>query len=117
MSLTFGSKLGLEKSTTVGNRLSRTIGRLRFDQDFFGASEVPGLPEEANQYLLERLDDPAPSVQAAAVIAFADSTTEYHTLAKNRVAKVAIHRKTREFGNWRRKPLQVRVSTGTRMSP
>ena len=52
-------------------------------------SNVPGLPEAANQYLLERLDDPAPSVRAAAVIAFADSTTEFHFLAKRRVKKIA----------------------------
>lgn len=52
-------------------------------------SEVPGLPEEVNQYLLERLNDPAPSVRAAAVIAFADSTTEFHFLAKSRVEKIA----------------------------
>ncbi len=52
-------------------------------------SEVSGLPKEVNQYLIERLDDPAPSVRAAAVIAFADSTTEFHLLAKNRVEKMA----------------------------
>ncbi|MGA7243580.1 MAG: hypothetical protein WBX19_10370 [Terracidiphilus sp.] len=52
-------------------------------------SEVPSLPIEANQYLVERLDDPAPSVRAAAVIAFADSTTEFHILAKSRVEKTA----------------------------
>jgi len=51
--------------------------------------KVPGLPEEVSQYLLERLDDPAPSVRAAAVIAFADSTSEFHFLAKSRVEKIA----------------------------
>ncbi len=52
-------------------------------------SGIPGLPEEANQYLLGRLDDPAPSVRAAAVIGFADSTTAFHSLARNRVEKMA----------------------------
>lgn len=51
--------------------------------------EVPGLPKEVNQYLLERFDDPAPSVRVAAVIAFADSTGGFHFLAKSRVQKIA----------------------------
>lgn len=52
-------------------------------------SVVPRLPEEVNQYLVKSLDDPDPSVRVAAVVAFADSTTEYHILAKNRVEKMA----------------------------
>lgn len=51
--------------------------------------EVPGLPKEVNQYLLGRFDDPAPSVRVAAVIAFADSTGDFHFLAKSRVEKIA----------------------------
>ena len=63
---------------------------------------VQGLPEEVNQYLVKRLDDPDPSVRAAAVVAFADSlqvaavvapatptTTSYSDLAKNRVERMA----------------------------
>jgi len=49
----------------------------------------PGLPEKVNQYLVERLDDPDPWVRAAAVASFADSTTEYHALAKDRVQRMA----------------------------
>jgi hypothetical protein len=54
----------------------------------------PGLPKEVTQYLIERLDDPDPWVRAAAVAAFADSTnqfytTDFHTLAKDRVARMA----------------------------
>jgi hypothetical protein len=52
-------------------------------------SAVPGLPEKVKQYLIERLDDPAPSVRAAAVIAFADDHGEFHSLAKSRVEKIA----------------------------
>lgn len=52
-------------------------------------SNVPDLPTEVNQVLTKELDDPDPRVRAAAVIAFADSTTEFHTLAKDRVARIA----------------------------
>lgn len=51
-------------------------------------SALPGLPGDVRQYLLDRFDDPVPSVRAAAVIAFADSTTEFHSLAKSRVEKI-----------------------------
>ena len=63
---------------------------------------VPGLPEEVNQYLVGRLDDPDLRVRAAAVVAFADSQqaaamaasagaamTSYPSLAKNRVERMA----------------------------
>jgi len=49
----------------------------------------PGLPKEINQALTKELDDPDPKVREAAVDAFAESTTEYHTLAKNRVERMA----------------------------
>ena len=48
-----------------------------------------GLPTEVNRALTKELDDPDPWVRAAAVAAFADSTTEYHTLAKDRVERMA----------------------------
>jgi hypothetical protein len=49
----------------------------------------PGLPKEINQALAKELDDPDPRVREAAVDAFAESTTDYHTLAKNRVESMA----------------------------
>jgi hypothetical protein len=49
----------------------------------------PGLPKEVNQALAKELDDPDPTVRAAAVDAFAESTTDYHTLAKGRVEEMA----------------------------
>jgi len=49
----------------------------------------PGLPEEVNQYLVERFDDPDPRVRAAALVSFADSTTAFHTLSKARVERMA----------------------------
>ena len=49
----------------------------------------PGLPEEVTQTLVKDLDDPDPWVRAAAVAAFSDSTTEYRTLAKNRIERMA----------------------------
>jgi len=52
--------------------------------------ESPGLPEEINQYPVKGLGDPDPSVRASAVVAFANSTTEYHTLAKDRVERIAV---------------------------
>lgn len=56
--------------------------------------DIPGLPTEVNQALTKELDDPDPWVRAAAVAAFADSTnqfytTGFHTLAKDRVARMA----------------------------
>ena len=48
-----------------------------------------GLPEPVNQSLLKELDDPDPTVRVAAVVAFADSTTRFHALAKDRVEKMA----------------------------
>jgi hypothetical protein len=54
---------------------------------FLGA--VPGLPLPVNQALVKELDDPDPMVRAAAVVAFADSTTNYHALAKSRIANMA----------------------------
>lgn len=48
-----------------------------------------GLPTEVNQVLTKELDDPDPWVRAAAVRVFADSTSEYHTLAKNRIERMA----------------------------
>ncbi len=50
---------------------------------------VPGLPEEVNQYLVGRLDDPDPHVRAVAVVSYADSTTAFHTAAKDRVERMA----------------------------
>jgi hypothetical protein len=38
-----------------------------------------------NQYLVSRLNDPDPHVRAEALIAYAHSTTAYHTLGKDRV--------------------------------
>ena len=54
---------------------------------FLGA--VPGLPKEIDQALAKGLDDTDPTVRAAAVVAFADSTTAFHTLAKSRVEGMA----------------------------
>ena len=54
---------------------------------FLGA--VPGLSEGVNQALVKELDDPDPTVRVAAVVAFANSTTAYHILAKNRVESMA----------------------------
>jgi hypothetical protein len=51
--------------------------------------DVAGVPTEVNQVLTKELDEPDPRVRAAAVVAFADSTTEFHTLAKDRVARMA----------------------------
>lgn len=48
-----------------------------------------GLPTEVNRALVRELDDPDPRVRIEAVVAFADSTTEYHALAKDRVAQMA----------------------------
>jgi len=48
-----------------------------------------GLPEEVNKALVRVLDDPDPRVRAQAVVDFADSTTEYHALARDRVAQMA----------------------------
>ncbi len=42
-----------------------------------------------NQTLTRELDDPDPWVRATAVTTFADSTTEYHALAQNRVEAMA----------------------------
>ena len=50
---------------------------------------VPGLPHEVDQALVKELDDPDPRVRVAAVVAFADSTTGYHALAKSRVERMA----------------------------
>jgi hypothetical protein len=52
-------------------------------------SDVPNLPREVNQALAGELDDPDPRVRAAAVVAFAESTTEFHALALDRVARIA----------------------------
>jgi hypothetical protein len=50
---------------------------------------VPELPEEVNQYLVRRLDDPDPRVRAAALVSYADSTTSFHTLSRARVGRMA----------------------------
>lgn len=52
----------------------------------------PSLPKEVSQYLVRKLDDPDPWVRAAAVASFADSTTEYHAVAKDRVEKMVNDR-------------------------
>src|ERR1035438_7261193 len=44
---------------------------------------VPGLPPEVNQYLVALLSDSDPHVRAAALVAYADSTTPYHIAAKD----------------------------------
>jgi len=58
----------------------------------------PTLPEEVSQYLARELDDPDPTVRAAALVAYADATlvvpfydskTSFRTLAKSRVEKIA----------------------------
>lgn len=49
----------------------------------------PGLPKEINQALAKELDDPDPTVRAAAVDAFTESTTDFHALAKGRVESMA----------------------------
>jgi hypothetical protein len=49
----------------------------------------PGLPDPVNQYLAHELEDPDPTVRAAALVAFADSTTSFHTMAKDRVERIA----------------------------
>jgi hypothetical protein len=46
------------------------------------------VPEEVNHYLVKLLDDPDPHVRASALVAFADSTTAYHTLGKDRVQRI-----------------------------
>ena len=46
------------------------------------------VPEEVNQYLVKLLDDPDPHVRASALVAFADSTTAYNTLGKDRVQRI-----------------------------
>lgn len=51
--------------------------------------DVPGLPDEVNQYLVKLLDDPDPHVRATALVSYADSTTAYHTLGKERVQRIA----------------------------
>jgi hypothetical protein len=60
-----------------------------------------GLPEEVDQYLARELDDPDPTVRAAALVAYADSTmaaqvvpfadskTSFHALARERVERIA----------------------------
>ncbi len=103
--LTFGrSDPGALKSVlTFMHRDDLTSGTRSDLVHHLGA--IPGLPEEVSQYLVKRLDDPDPSVRAAAVAAFADSlqaaavvaavapaaptTTSYSTLAKNRVERMA----------------------------
>lgn len=58
----------------------------------------PTLPEEVSQYLAKELDDPDPTVRATALVAYADATlavpfydskTSFHTLAKDRVERIA----------------------------
>lgn len=49
----------------------------------------PELPEEINRYLVGRLNDPDPHVRAMALVSWADSTTAYHTLGKDSVARMA----------------------------
>jgi hypothetical protein len=49
----------------------------------------PDLPKEVNQYLVGELDDRDPHVRAGAVASFADSTTSFHVLAKDRVESMA----------------------------
>ena len=56
--------------------------------------DMSGLPAEVTQALVKELDDPDPRVRAAGVVAFAHSTNEFytidfHTLAKDRVARMA----------------------------
>ena len=68
---------------------------------------VPGLPEEVNQYLVGRLDDPDPHVRAVAVVSYADSTTAFHTAAKDGRSRgwQTTRRKTRRFESWQSKRL------------
>jgi hypothetical protein len=49
---------------------------------------VGGLPEEVNQLLVKELDDPDATVRAAAVVAFADSTSSFHILSRERVERM-----------------------------
>jgi hypothetical protein len=51
--------------------------------------DIPGLPKEINQALVKELDDADPTVRVAAVVTFADSTSAFHTLAKDRVESMA----------------------------
>lgn len=48
-----------------------------------------GFPEEIYEYLAKELDDPNPTVRAAALVAFASSTTAFHTLGKPRAERIA----------------------------
>jgi len=54
---------------------------------FLGAA--PDLPQVVNQALVKELDDPDPQVRVAAVVAYANSTTQYHAMAKGRVENMA----------------------------
>jgi hypothetical protein len=50
---------------------------------------VVPVPEEVTQYLVARLDDPDARVRAAAVASYADSTTAFHALSRERVERMA----------------------------
>jgi hypothetical protein len=50
---------------------------------------VGGLPEELTQLLLKELTDTDPTVRATALVAYADSTSAFHTLGKPLVEKIA----------------------------
>ena len=50
---------------------------------------VEALPDPVNLALSKLLDDPDASVRVSALVAFADSTTRFHNLAKDRVEKMA----------------------------
>jgi len=52
-------------------------------------SSLSGLPQAVNQALVKQLEDPSAEVRIAALVAYADSTTEFHALAKNRVDQMA----------------------------
>jgi hypothetical protein len=62
---------------------------------------VDGLPEELTQLLLKELADHDPTVRAAALVAYADSTSAFHTLGKPLVEKIANdpqeHQQVREL--------------------
>jgi hypothetical protein len=52
-------------------------------------ASVPGLRPEATHFLVKELDASDPAERAAAVAAFADSTSEFHALAEYRVEEMA----------------------------
>jgi hypothetical protein len=51
--------------------------------------DVNGLPKELTQFLVKELADPDPTVRATALVAYADSSSAFHTQGRRLVQKIA----------------------------